>query len=72
MQPERSLNLPAGSYRVRVSARGRDAGPADELAPEVVDFYLVEFWPEALAEDAILRTGSENARYWHAALGSRQ
>lgn len=66
------LDLPAGSYRVRVSARGRDAGRADEFADEVVDFYLVEFWPGQVTDDAILRTGSEDALYWHKEWGTRR
>lgn len=66
------LDLPPGSYRVRVSARGRDDGAADEFAEGPVDFYLVEFWPAPAAPDAVVRTTSENAAYWHAEVGSRR
>lgn len=66
------LDLPAGFYRVRVSARGRDAGAADEFADGVVDHYLVELWPAPVTEDAILRVGSDDARYWHRTWGSRR
>ena len=43
------LEVPAASYRLRVSARGRDAGAADEVADGVVDHYLLELWPAARA-----------------------
>ena len=71
-ESEGDLELPAGTYRVRVSARGRDAGADGEFADGVVDSYLVEFWPGEVAEDAILRTVSEDARYWHREWGSRR
>jgi hypothetical protein len=66
------LDLPGGEYRVRVSARGRDAGSADEFADGVVDRYLIEFWQASLREDAILRTTSADASYWHREWGSRR
>jgi hypothetical protein len=61
-----------GDYRVRVSARGRDAGAADEFADGVVDHYLLQLWPAPPTPDAIIRTGSDNATYWHAEWGSRR
>lgn len=62
-----------GTYRLRFSARGRDAGREGELAEDVVDEYLVEMWPSAEApEDAILRVGSEDAQYWHSTCGGRR
>ena len=71
-----SVGVPAslypGDYRLRVSARGRDAGAEDEFADEVVDFYLVELWPAPLAPDAVIRTESENAAYWHREWGQRR
>lgn len=66
------LGLPAGSYRVRVNATGRDVGFANELASGAVDRYLVEFWPATAARDAILRTTTANAEYWHGEVGSRR
>lgn len=58
--------LPAGTYRLRVSAVGRDAGHADEWAPRIVDSYLLEFWPEqTVRPDEIVRVGSADAAYWH-------
>ncbi len=61
--------LVPGSYRLRVSARGRDAGRDGEFADEAVDFYLVEMWPAPSAPDAIAKVSSEDARYWHKELG---
>jgi hypothetical protein len=65
-------NLTPGTYRVRVSARGRDAGRDGEFADQVVDFYLVEFWPAAAAPDTILQTQSQDASYWHQQAGHRR
>lgn len=64
--------VPAGDLRVRVSARGRDAGADGELEDEVVDSYLIELWPAPGAPDEIVRTTSENAAYWHREWGSRR
>jgi hypothetical protein len=63
--------LSAGTYRVRVSAHGRDAGHQGEFADGVVDEYLIEWWPSPAKEDAILRVGSANAEYWHGYNGKR-
>lgn len=65
--------LPPGTYRVRVNARGRDAGSGDgEDAEGVVDHYLIEFWAAPSQPDAILSTGSEDAAYWHREVGNRR
>ena len=64
--------LAAGSYRLRVSAKGRDAGADGEFAEGVVDEYLLELWPAATAPDEIPSVGSENARYWHREWGGRR
>jgi hypothetical protein len=66
------FDLAPGPHRVRVCARGRDAGAEDELADEAVDFYLVQLWPAPVEPDAIVRVGSENAAYWHESWGSRR
>lgn len=58
-------SLPPGDYRVRVSAHGRDQAAADEFADEVLDTYLVQLWPAPTAADAIVRTTSRDAQYWH-------
>lgn len=67
-----TLDLPAGSYRLRASARGRDAGQAGEFDPDVVDFYLLQFWLAPPAPDAVLRTASADAAYWNKEWGSRR
>ncbi|MEX0426151.1 hypothetical protein AB3X52_00860 [Nocardioides sp. DS6] len=67
-----ALALQPGTYRVRVSARGRDAGRAGEFDEGVVDFYLVEFWPAPVQPDAVVRTGSDDAAYWHREVGGRR
>jgi hypothetical protein len=64
--------LASGTYRLRVSARGRDAGAEGEFEGAVVDEYVVEIWPASAAPDAIVRVGSENARYWHGEWGGRR
>lgn len=66
------LAVPGGNYRLRVSARGRDIGRADEFVEGVVDFYEMELWPAPSEPDAILRVGSEDAAYWHRTLGGRR
>jgi hypothetical protein len=66
------LAIPHGTYRVRVNARGRDAGRDGEFAEEPVDWYLIELWPAPSGPDAILRTGSADATYWHSEVGSRR
>jgi hypothetical protein len=67
-----SLAVPAGQYRLRVSAAGRDAGAWGESADKVVDRYLIELWPAPAAPDAVLRVGSNDAGYWHQVWGSRR
>jgi hypothetical protein len=61
-----------GSYRLRVSAQGRDAGREDELEEGVVDEYELELWPAEPAPDAIVRVGSQDAAYWHREVGNRR
>lgn len=62
----------AGTYRLRVSARGRDDGQQGEFADGVVDEYQVDLWRAASAQDAIVRVGSEDARHWHSQVGGRR
>ncbi len=66
------VGLQSGTYRLRVSAHGRDAGSQGEFAEGVVDEYLLDLWPAAAAEDEVVRVGSENARYWHREVGGRR
>ena len=66
------LDIPPGSYRVRVSARGRDAGADGEFADGPVDFFLLEIWPAPPEPDLIIRSTSANASYWHREVGSRR
>ena len=67
-----SLSIPPGQYRLRVSAKGRDEGAQGEFAESVVDWYLIQLWPHPVGEDAVIRTGSDDARYWHEQRGSRR
>lgn len=66
------LAIPPGTYRLRSSARGRDAGAEDEFADGVVDHYLIELWPAPTAPDAIVRATSDSAAYWHREWGGRR
>jgi hypothetical protein len=61
-----------GSYRLRVSARGRDAGGRGEFADGPVDADLLQLWPAPSRPDAILRVGSQDAEYRHREWGSRR
>jgi hypothetical protein len=67
-----SLPIPHGTYRVRVNARGRDAGRDGEFADEPVDWYLIELWPAPTQVDTIVRTTTTDAAYWHKEVGSRR
>ncbi len=66
------LSIRCGTYRVRVNARGRDAGRDGEFADEAVDWYLIELRPAPTGDDAILRTTSADADSWHSEVGSRR
>lgn len=65
-------DLPPGSYRLRVGARGRDEGRDGEFADHLVDWYLLQLWPAPSAPDAVVRVSSEDARYWHRVVGGRR
>ncbi len=64
--------IPPGSYRLRASANGRDQGREGEFSDQPVDFYLLQLWPAPPLPDAVLRTGSEDATYWHREVGQRR
>jgi hypothetical protein len=67
-----ALLIPVGTYRLRVSARGRDAGRNGEFAEGVVESYLLEFWPAPIQPDAVVHVGSDDAAYWHQEIGGRR
>lgn len=46
-------------------------GHLGEFAEDTVDEYLLQLRPVSWQPDAILRTGSDNARCWHSEVGSR-
>lgn len=61
-----TFELAQTSYRVRLSARGMDAGRAADVVMEdepLLDSYELAFWPADPAPDAIVRQGSEIAAY---------
>ena len=62
------LRLLPGPHRVRVSARGRDEAAIEDGE----DRYLIEIWSALMRPDAVLRTTSKDARYWHEAYGGRR
>jgi hypothetical protein len=50
----------AGSYRVRVHARGRDAGAERDVVPgRPVEEHLVQIWPALAAPETIHKTTDE-------------
>ncbi|MGA5299041.1 hypothetical protein ACPCHT_03890 [Nucisporomicrobium flavum] len=61
--------LPPGDYRVRYCARGMQEGQRQDTAgeDEIVDAYLLQFWPGEAEPDRIVRQTSEVAAYWHKA-----
>ena len=62
-EPSAEFHVPSGDYRVRFCSRGRDAARVDEQAGH--DSYLLQLWPAPVAEDEVLRQGSDDAAYWH-------
>jgi hypothetical protein len=66
MESSGDLALPGGDYRLRLSARGRDAAATTPEAPLLcMDVYELDIWPGPPERDAILRVGSRDAEYWH-------
>lgn len=65
-------DIPAGSYRLRVCGKDRDAGQAGEFEEGPVDAYLAQLWPATPEPDSIVRVGSADAEYWHREVGSRR
>lgn len=64
---EFSLPRP-GTYRARYSASGMDAANEQDSRMDgepAFDRYLLQLWPGPAAPDAVVREGSERARYWH-------
>lgn len=62
-----AVKLPRGDYRVRYCARGMEEGRHQDSAgeDEVVDAYLLQFWPGEAGSDRIVRQTSDIAAYWH-------
>lgn len=66
--PVCELALNEEAYRVRYSAKNMDAARAMDTLPvgdEPVDAYVLEFWPEPMSPDNIVKQSSEIAAYWH-------
>lgn len=62
------LGLPAGLYRARYCASGMDAGVDADTRGEhdpPLDRYLLQFWPSEWEPDAVIKTTSALAAYWH-------
>ncbi|MCD4851422.1 hypothetical protein LN996_11425 [Arthrobacter sp. AK01] len=60
-----------GKYRLRASERGRDEGAEGEFAEQLLDWYLLEIWPEPSSPDQVLRSMSINGQYWHSTIGEQ-
>ncbi|RSM54880.1 hypothetical protein DMB66_36600 [Actinoplanes sp. ATCC 53533] len=69
MSDAHPVKLPAGDYRVRYCARGMAQGHRLDVASEdeVVDAYLLQFWPGQTGPDRIVRQTTEIAAYRHQA-----
>lgn len=66
----KDLRLPAGTYRVRYSARGLDRASRAEYIDEYFDRvmpgrHLFQFWPAPSGPDRIIRRHAKIAEYWH-------
>jgi hypothetical protein len=63
------VKLPPGDYRVRYCARGMDQGHRLDVVGEdnVVEAYLLQFWPAPAGPDRTVRQTTEIAAYWHRA-----
>jgi hypothetical protein len=62
------LDLAEIDYRVRYCATGMDEGRAADTLVEdeqVIDRYLLQFWPASPRPDRIIKQTSETAAYWH-------
>jgi hypothetical protein len=59
------LLLEPGTYRVRVSERGRDHAHAYPGMTEAIDGYLVQLWRAPTGPDSIVKVTSADARSWH-------
>ncbi|MEU6218249.1 hypothetical protein ABZ845_12140 [Streptomyces sp. NPDC047022] len=62
--PSQQLVMPApGSYRVRVSARNRDAGdPRDDSDP--TEAMLIQVWQAPMEENRVIKQTSHTAQLW--------
>lgn len=64
-----SIMMPQhGPHRVRLSARGYEAGRQQERYDQeepVLDSYLLQLWPAAMAPDEVVRVTSPNADHLH-------
>ncbi|MDR6639052.1 hypothetical protein [Paenarthrobacter nitroguajacolicus] len=60
-----------GTYRLRASEKGRDEGAEGEFTEQLLDWYLLEIWPEPPRPDQILRSMSIDGQYWHRTLGEQ-
>ncbi|GAA0814047.1 hypothetical protein [Spirilliplanes yamanashiensis] len=60
--------LPPGDYRVRYCARGMEQGRRQDTAgrDEIVDAYLLQFWPADPAPDRVVRQTTDIAARYHA------
>ncbi len=60
-------DIPPGTYRARVSAKGRDAAHNDGE-----DFYLIQLWQSATTPDRVIRTTSLDGSYWNEQWGGNR
>lgn len=71
-QLSHALQLAPRTYRVRYSAQRMLADWEEPSSSVELQAYRIEFWPESIRLDEVLRVHGECAKYWHAEVARPQ